>query len=130
MVPVDPRKWTSTFVEFCRMKTMSRIRSRSAAPVATQTALARVSRGAPGAGEPSPEDGVAADPSSDDEEGGGPVAMIPIFLSSRCPPQDFLLNGARERQSQPGSQDFWLFGAVSRSIRPSTTTLPCGLIRP
>jgi hypothetical protein len=82
------------------MKTMSRIRSRSAAPVATQTALARVNRGAPDAGgEPPPIDGVSVDPSSDDEEGRGSVAMIPIFLSSRCPPQDILIV-ALERQTQ------------------------------
>src|SRR5688572_17702122 len=101
MVPVKPRKWTSTFVEFCRMKTIRRIRTRSAAPVATQTALARVSRGAPGAGgEPSPKDGVSVDPSSDGDEGGGPAAMIPTFLASRWPQQNILIVARDSRRDK------------------------------
>ena len=65
---------------------MSRIKSRSAVPVATQTALARVSRGAPGAGgEPSLKDGVSVGPWSDGVEGGGPVGMINLSRISVPP---------------------------------------------
>ena len=86
IVPLKPRKWTSTFVEFCSTKTMSRIRSRSAAPVATQTALARVRRGGSGAGgETSPKDGVSVGPSSDGADREGFVDMVPTFLASRFP---------------------------------------------
>jgi len=46
MVPDMPRNWTSTSVEFWRMKTISRISSRSATLVATQVALTRVTRAA------------------------------------------------------------------------------------
>jgi hypothetical protein len=77
IVPDMPRNWTSTFVEFSRMKMISRISSRSATAVATQAALARVIRGARRADEVPFSDAVA---SSDPEEEGS-VLMMTTFLS-------------------------------------------------
>jgi hypothetical protein len=133
MVPVKPRKWTSTFVEFCRMKTISRIRTRSAAPVATQTALARVSRGAPGAGgEPSPKDGVSVDPSSDGDEGGGPAAMIPTFLASRWPQQNILIVARDSRRDKALDMPVCLVPSGRSCVRTSARSLRgrSGQVRP
>lgn len=111
MVPVTPRKWTSTFVEFCNMKTMSRISSRSAVPVATQTALARVKR-APGAGgEPSPNDGVSVGPSSDGVEGGGPDGMINLSRISETASQRSYRGLPQQSRQDP--RHICLSGAVS-----------------
>ena len=81
MVPDRPRKWTSTSVVFWRMKTMSKISSRSATLVATQAALARVSRGARRVGEglASGVVGSAGSVSGRDEEGS--VVMVATLLS-------------------------------------------------
>ena len=80
IVPDKPRKWTSTFVEFWRMKTMSRISSRSATPVATQAALARVTRGARGVGEEPASGAVFSAGSSSVREEEGSVVVIATFL--------------------------------------------------
>ena len=53
--PDQPRKWMTTVVGFCRMKTMSTTDSRSATMMAAQAALARVDRGARSAGDVPPE---------------------------------------------------------------------------
>jgi hypothetical protein len=82
MLPLKLRKWSSTLVEFCSMKTMRRTKSRSAAAVATQAALARVRAGAPGAdGELAPRGADVVDCSADSDVGGS-LAMIPTFLSA------------------------------------------------
>jgi hypothetical protein len=89
-----PRNLTSTLVEFWRMKTINRISSTSATPVATQAALVRVTRGARGAvEEPASDLVVGAGPSPVCEEGGS-VVMIATFLS-------FVMSGQREPRRSP-----------------------------
>ena len=82
IVPAMPRNWTSTFVGFWRMKTINRMRSTSATPVANHAALARVTRGARRPGEvPASEAGASAGPSSvPEEEGSGVTSATFLFL--------------------------------------------------
>jgi hypothetical protein len=78
------------------MKTMSKISSRSATPVAAQVALARVTRGARVTDGPGSDGVVSAGSSSAGEEEGS-VVMIPTFLSFVIGSQRGPLTGLPDR---------------------------------
>ena len=135
MVPDVPRNWTSTFVEFWRMKTMSRISSRSATPVATQAALARVTRGARRVGgEPASDVVVSAGSSSAREEEGvcRHDRNLPLVRDERSkggllsvlPEGDFATtrqhHGYRDRHER--TSDLALFDDVAGGNFPSIAT--------